>query len=333
MLVKTISLVNFRNHENYQLDFNPTTTLIIGENGWGKTSILEAIYILMNGKSFRSTDPEIIRRTSDFYRISLEYDNGENITATYDGDKKIFTIVDKKFRRLPKKNRHPAILFEPSDLNLISGSPSRHRDYFNRFFSLLNDEYQKTLARYEKTLHQRNELLKKEYLDPSTLFSWNILLARYAIVINKLRHEYTNTINNMITDIYHSIAENSDQIALNYITEISDLSESDYLKRLEQNYTKDHLLGHTTFGIHKDDFEFIFNTKKASGSASRGETRSIILALKFIEATMIEQNLHEKPLILLDDVFSELDESRRKSLVSNFKNHQVIITSVEKILE
>lgn len=331
MIIKSITLTNFRNHKKYHLDLNPDTTLILGSNGWGKTSILEAIYILTRGKSFRATDPDIINRDAMFYRIELNYNNGEVRIATFDRENKTFICYDKKSRRLPKKAKYPVILFQPSDLNLLSGSPSRHRDYFDRIFSELNEDYSSSLLKYEKALKQRNELLKTDLPTESSIFSWNLLLAKYGTAINHYRQNFTTLINQDLNTTYYSIAENSDLVSLQYKTELSDISESKYLKLLEQNLTKDSYLGHTSFGVHRDDFEFLFNQKKADGSASRGETRSIILALKFVEAKIIESKLGEKPIILLDDVFSELDNTRRKFLVNNFKNHQVIITSVEDI--
>ena len=331
MIIKSISLTNFRNHNHYHLDCNNDTTLILGENGCGKTSVLEAIYILTRGKSFRATDPDIINRDSKFYRIELEYENGETTIATYDRDKKTFICFDKKSRRLPKKAKYPVVLFQPSDLNLVSGSPSRHREYFDRIFSELSEEYAASLSKYEKALRQRNELLKSDTLSSDALFSWNLLLARYGTILHNLRKKFITFINENLNPFYASIAENHDLVFLKHKTELENITESTYLKFLEQNFDKDRYLGHTSFGVHRDDFEFIFNNNSASGSASRGETRSLILALKFVEAKITEDKLGLKPLILLDDVFSELDNTRRKCLVNNFKDHQVIITSVEKI--
>ena len=330
MLIKSISLTNFRNHANYSLDCNPDTTLILGENGCGKTSVLEAIYILTQGKSFRATDPDIIKRDTEFYRIELEYDTGEKIIASYDKIKKTFKILDKKTTRLSSKYKYPIILFQPADLNLIRQAPSSRRKYFDRFFSVLSTEYATTLNKYEKSLTQRNKLLKTEVLNPTTIFSWNVLLAKNGVILKNLREKYLEEINGSYTTTYHSIADNKDEISLRYTTEINNITEDEYLRILEQNFKKDYLIGHTTFGAHHDAVDFIFNQKLADGSASRGESRSFVLALKFIEANMINQKLHKKPIILLDDVFSELDNTRRSSLIDNFKNHQVIITSVEK---
>ena len=331
MIIKSIKLFNFRNHTTYSLACEDETSLILGENGSGKTSVLEAIYILTRGKSFRATDPEIIKRGTDYYRIELEYDNGETSIATYDGTHKTYLIMDKKSRRLPKKNKYPVVLFQPSDLNLISHSPGRRRDYFDRIFSQFDEKYSESLLKYEKSLKQRNELLKSNNITKEAIFSWNILLAKYGTDLFTYRQKFIQEINSHLTDIYRSIAENGDQIEIIYKTEVPAADDNKYLQILEQNFQKDIYLGHTSFGIHRDDYIFKFNGKPADGSASRGESRSIILALKFIEADLIYQKLSQKPIILLDDVFSELDESRRKCLIKNFKDNQVIITSVEDI--
>lgn len=331
MIIKSIKLFNFRNHTEYSLLCKDETSLILGENGSGKTSVLEAIYILTRGKSFRATDPEIIKRGTEFYRIEIEYTNGETSIATYDGTNKTYLIMDKKSRRLPKKYKYPVVLFQPSDLNLISHSPGRRRDYFDRIFSQFDEKYNEALLKYEKSLKQRNELLKSDHITNEAIFSWNILLAKYGIDLFTYRQKFIQEINSHLTTIYRSIAENSDNIEIIYKTDVMAADDNKYLQILEQNFQKDIYLGHTSFGIHRDDYIFKFNGKPADGSASRGESRSIILALKFIEADLIYQKLAKKPIILLDDVFSELDESRRKCLVKNFKDNQVIITSVEDI--
>jgi len=330
MLVKEVSLTNFRNHSTHNLKCKSTTNLILGANGCGKTSVLEAIYILTQGKSFRASDPDILKRGTDFYRIELTYDNGKKITAFYDGTKKIFQSMDKKTARLSKKDKYPVILFLPSDLNLVTGSPTSRRDYFNRFFSVLSQDYATALNKYDKALTQRNKLLKDDFVKKDAFFPWNVLLAKNGIVLRDLRKKFIDEINENLTNIYHSIADNEDKISLEYSTEFEKSSESEFLKALEDNFEKDQIIGHTSIGFQRDNFDFIFNDNPAAGSASRGESRSIILALKFNEANIVTEKLNTKPLILLDDVFSELDNDRRACLIDNFKNHQVIITSVEK---
>ena len=174
-------------------------------------------------------------------------------------------------------------------------------------------------------------MLKLERVTKESLFSWNLLLAKYGSAISKKRQIYTAEINSRLTPTYRSIAKNNDEVELQYHTEVINPTESFYLKTLEQSTERDIYLGHTSFGIHRDDYLFSFNHQVADTSASRGETRSVILALKFIEANLIKETLGKNPIILLDDVFSELDATRRRCLVENFKDHQVIITSVEMI--
>ena len=325
-IIRRIRLVNFRSHENFRLEFDPQITKIVGENGCGKTSILEAIYETMRGKSFRAVDREILRRGAEFYRVELEYMDGRRVVAVFDGDKKEFLVEDKKTRRLPKKMRYPLVLFEPDDLNLIGSSPTNRRGYFDRVFEQLSDLYGEALSRYNKALKQRNELLKKEFLRREEMFSWNVLLARYGADLQRFRKDTVERVNQRLTEVYRSIAENADEVRLEYISEIMD--EEAFLRRLEDNFDKDVIVGHTTLGVHRDNYEFWFNEKVANGSASRGEVRSIVIALKFIEAGLVVEKTGKNPLVLLDDVFSELDKKRQTSLIDNFRDNQIVLTSV-----
>ncbi len=326
MIIKSIRLNNFRSHKDFYLELEPHTTTIIGMNGCGKTSILEAIYEAVRGKSFRAVDREILRRGAEFYRIELEYLDGRSVVAVFDGQKKDFLVEDKKARRLPKKMQYPVVLFEPDDLHLVGSSPNSRRDYFDRVFGQLSENYSVNLLRYNKALRQRNELLKNENLQRGDLFSWDILLVKHGVELLEMRRKYIEKINQIFTEVYRSIAENSDEVQLRYVTDIE--SESDFLRKLEQNFERDSLLGHTCCGVHRDNYEFIFNAVKADGSASRGEVRSSVLALKFIEANLVTEVLGRKPVVLLDDVFSELDKVRQKCLVKNFQDNQIILTSV-----
>lgn len=332
IIIKNIRLNNFRIHENYKLDFDDNTTLILGANGCGKTSVLEAIYIVLRGKSFRAVDREILKKEADYYRIEVNFCDGEKVVAVYEGDaKKQFLIKDKKFARLPKINKYPVILFLPEDLHLVASSPTRKREYFDKLISQIDEKYNNSLARYSRILKQRNEALKADFVTEEMLFSWNIMLAKYGTEIRKRRAEVVDKINERLTEVYRSIAKNSDEVFLKYKSYTAEVPESEYLRLLSLDFERDKITGHTNFGVHKDDYEFVFNGASADGNASRGEVRSIILALKFIEADIIFETLGKKPIVLLDDVFSELDKTRQKSLVENFKNHQVILTSVEGV--
>ncbi|MFV0484967.1 MAG: DNA replication/repair protein RecF [Candidatus Saccharimonadales bacterium] len=324
-IIDNIKIKNFRSHQDFVFSCKKPTTLIIGDNGSGKTSILEAIYLALRGKSFKGTDSEIIRHGADFYRIELDFSDAEKIIVRYDGENKEFDIAGKKTRRLPRKYQYPVILFEPDDLHLVGSSPSRRRDYFDRLFSQMDESYAAALRKYNRAIKQRNDLLKNELATSDNIFSWDIILARYGSEISKKRLEAISKINQNLTAVYREIARNQDECLIEYTG--TDGDENKYLHILNSNFTKDSALGHTTFGIHRDDYEFNFNHTQASGSASRGEIRSIILALKFIEAAIINEATGKNPLVLLDDTFSELDETRQTHLINNFKNHQIIITS------
>ena len=326
MVIKSVKLTNFRIHDSFVLQCEPQTTKIVGENGCGKTSVLEAIYEVLQGKSFRAVDREILRRGEEFYRVELDYEDGRKVVVVYDGKNKEFAIEDKKTRRLPKKLKYPIVLFEPDDLNLIGSSPTSRRSYFDRVFSQLSESYSVALARYNKALKQRNELLKLENVDIGDLFSWDVLLTKYGAELRDEREKLVGYISRKFTEVYRSIAENQDEIGLEYISEVKD--ESNFLRKLEEGFERDRILGHTSYGVHHDNYEFVFNQVKADGSASRGEVRSMIIALKFIEAEMIMERLGQVPVVLLDDVFSELDDTRQKCLVQNFRDNQVILTSV-----
>lgn len=327
MVIRRVKLTNFRSHQGFVLECNPQTTKIIGENGCGKTSILEAIYEAMQGKSFRAVDREILKREEEFYRVELEYEDGRKVVVVYDGDteKKEFLVEDKKARRLPKKAKYPIVLFDPDDLNLVGSSPTSRRGYFDRVFGQLSEVYGAALNKYNKALRQRNELLKQEEADLGDLFSWDVLLTKYGAELRNVRAEFTQQMNEKLTEVYRSIAENEDRVELVYVSEVE--SESEFLRRLENGFERDRILGHTSFGVHHDNYEFIFNGAKADGSASRGEVRSTVIALKFIEAEMVMRVLGQVPVVLLDDVFSELDEVRQKCLVKNFQNNQIFLTS------
>lgn len=338
MIIQSVQLVNFRSHDEFLLKCNKKTSLLIGENGSGKTSVLEAIYEALRGKSFKASDNEILKRGADFYRVELNFCDGKKTIVLFDGKKKQFLVEDKKVSRLPKRNRYPVVLFLPDDLHLVATSPTKRRTYFDRVLAEFDEAYSSSLLKYEKSLKQRNELLKRYVkegeagrISKSDFFSWNILLAKYGLEIRNRRKQYLEKLNNTYSDVYHSIVDNDDSVYLKLELFGGEISEADYFNRLEAELARDLVLGHTGFGIHRDDFVFLFNEREADGTASRGELRSIILAMKFIEADLIFQETGKRPVVLLDDVFSELDNMRQKSLVKNFKDNQVIMTSVEEV--
>lgn len=331
MIVKSIKVKNVRSHDDFNGVFSDGTTVITGKNGSGKTTLLESLYVGLRGKSFKGTDKEMLRHNKSWYRIDLGLDDEERTVKYQPGDQyksKIFELDEKKFARLPKTSKYPVVLFEPDDLRLLHGSPSRRRRFFDLLVTQTNPEYQTIVNRYEKILKQRNALLKEKGTDTNRLFAWNVSLAKYGSQIISARKDIVDKINQSIETVYNKIAKTKDSVKLNYPYPTSGNVEQRLLAELEANIQKDLIIGSTSVGPHRHDIEVYFNNKLAETSASRGETRTIVLALKFIEVAMIEVAINQKPIVLLDDVFSELDEARQTQLVSNFHKNQIVMTSV-----
>lgn len=228
-------------------------------------------------------------------------------------------------KRLPKQWKYPVILFEPDDLHLVGTAPGRRREYFDRLFGQIDESYSVVLGKYEKALKQRNDLLRNEIATADNVFSWNVMLAKYGVELILRRRAVVERVNAEMTSVYREIAKNDDSCSLLY--QQKDLDEGQYLTVLVENLEKDQYLGYTSFGVHRDDYLFWFNNSLADGSASRGEIRSMMLALKFIEAKMVTEETGKAPVVLLDDIFSELDEKRQRHLIENFKDYQMIVTS------
>jgi len=330
-VVKKLSVQNIRSHDNFVISLSPTITVITGLNGSGKTSLIEALYISLQGSSFRGSDNDVLRHESPWWRIDVEFDTYIKRVITFDpnlttGRKKII-IDDKTMYRLPAKYKYPVVLFEPDDLRLLHGSPTRRRQFIDRFIGQLDPLYSSALHKYERALRQRNNLLKKSYTTQNELFIWDVALSEYGAYIIEKRIAFIEQINNQLNDAYNVIAKSNDYVSVHYShTYFSDIKQN-LLNDLHNHSARDALIGFTSTGPHRHDVIFQFNNSPALDVASRGEVRSIVLAIKFLEASITEQVTDMKPIILLDDVFSELDENRQKSLLS--AQNQIIITSTK----
>lgn len=326
-MIQEISLKNFRKHKDMTLDFSEKKTALIGENGSGKTSVIESIFVMLTGKSWRSSLAEITRDSADWWRADLRLDTDDIRTIKYQTKQAEFIVKDKSFKRLPRKFRESVILFEPNDLNLVAGSPARRRDYFDRLFMELDDDFATAYRRYQKVLKQRNSLLKNQ-ASRDSLFAWNIQFANLASEIIVFRRDKIQEINNLLTKEYRVIhgGENKLKILYDYYDDESRSTiQQKILSKLDQNYNYEIIIGHSSIGPHKHNFIFEIDGRAAENVISRGENRSLILALKKIEYQFKKK---DKPLILLDDVLSEFDEQRQKNLLDSYKDSQIIITSV-----
>lgn len=328
--VQSIRVQHVRTHPDYTLAIAPDVTVIMGPNGSGKTSLIEALYIAFRGSSFKGSDKDVLSRGKTWYRIDVGFDDESLRTVKFDAEKtagrKQFIVDDKTHYRLPPAVRYPVVLFEPDDLRLLHGSPERRRRFIDHFIAQLDPMYQTTLRRYERALKQRNALLKRQ-ASGDDFFVWNLTLSEYGATIIEKRLLFIARLNDSLGSMYRHIAQKDDRVSITYSESYSGTIQQKLLSELHHALPKDLILGFTTVGPHRHDVLFDFNTSPALSVASRGEVRSIVLALKFLEIDIIEQITSKKPIVLLDDVFSELDDERQQQLTTLTQSHQVIITS------
>lgn len=332
-LVKKIRVQHIRTHKNYAADISPGVTVITGPNGAGKTSIIEALHIALQGSSFKGTDKDILRQDAPWYRIDVWFDDGSVRVVKFDpasaNGRKQFIINDKTSYRLSQPHKYPVVLFEPDDLRLLNGSPTRRRQFIDRFISQIDPRYSIAVRRYERALKQRNTLLKRTMVTSDDLFAWNVSLSEYGAYIIQQRLHFIDELNQQLGVIYTIISKADDRVSVSYSQLSHTNIQQKLLADLHAHTEKDKILGFTSTGPHRHDVLFDFNGSLAVNVASRGEIRSVILALKFLEVHITERLTGKKPIILLDDVFSELDETRQKNLVTEFTDHQIIVTSVD----
>lgn len=329
--VVKLAVQHIRSHDRYDVELSPGVTVITGPNGSGKTTLLESLYISLQGSSFKGSDMDILKTDKPWWKIDILLDDQQKRTVKFDpsrtSGRKQFVIDSKNLYRMSPKHKYPVVLFEPEDLRLLHGSPARRRQFIDRFISQLNPLYGVALRKYERALRQRNNLLKRFNTPSDQLFAWDIALAEHGAYIIEQRIAFIEQINAKLNDAYQDIAHSHDEVSVHYShTYVGDIKQK-LLGELHAHIDRDRQLGNTSVGPHRHDVMFEFNHSPALSVASRGEVRTIVLALKFLEVDIIEQLSGLKPLILLDDVFSELDLERQKSLSDTIRTHQIVITS------
>ncbi|HTK39707.1 MAG TPA: DNA replication and repair protein RecF [Patescibacteria group bacterium] len=340
MRVSDIRLKDVRSYELFSAALDPELTLLLGRNGTGKTTLLEALYYLCQGTSFRGRDREMIAHNTTRADLQIELASGQKRRASLqqtaeDTIKKSFIVDEKQSQRLLARHRLPVVLFEPDELRLLSSSPERRRKFFDGILSRLYPGYSTILARYQRTLLQRNELLKHREQYPEKtwddqLFIWDLKFAELALEITRQRREFALTTNAAVSELYTQIAQANHRIAASYHSSVPDDNyQQRLLDRLHSQRLADSYRGYTSSGPHRDDFLVTLDGHLAQETASRGEMRSIMLAYKILEVRMQQEAYGEPPLILLDDVFSELDTTREHALMELLAGHQTIITATD----
>lgn len=326
-MIKALRVQNFRVHRDYFVELSDGVNVMVGPNGCGKTSLLEAIHVCLQGKSFRGYVGGAVNTDSSWARIDLNIDNQDITVKIQEKDGRIekeFIVKGQSKKRLVKTDKQPVVLFEPEDLRIISGSPQRRRDYIDALAIKLDYSHQVNLNKYKKALQQRNALLKSNAADKE-FFVWDVQLAEYGGSIMVARKGVIDQIDELITGKYQQTADNKDVVTLEYFSNF----DGDLLKKLTENLLLDRRMRSTNYGPHKDDLLINLNGVSARVVASRGESRSLVLALKSSEFTLLTSKFGVEPLLLLDDVFSELDGQRRKALTTLMRDTQTVITTTD----
>ena len=333
MILKQIYLTNFRNFTQSDFSFSPYLTLIIGENARGKTSLLEAIFSSVYGTGFRETrEIELIRWDDDDALVESSYDDhDQNTLFQVHMQKSSETTVRKAYyvnKTGKSSNQYralqtQAVLFAPEQIQIITGSPSRRRRYFDEVISAVDREYKKKLRYFENALRRRNKILE-HYEDELKLFEelkfWDHYLIEHGSYISQERDEYINYLN-------HHPAVNGKKFSVTYEQDLFSEERLNEIKKREYRFRK------TLIGPQKDDFTFNLHVpqeKNVNLYGSRSEQRMAIFWLKLNELSYFEDHTQMKPLLLLDDIFSELDEHNRELVMNMIKDHQTIATTTEE---
>lgn len=324
-MLNKLLLTNFRNFEKKDLDFEDGINVIVAPNASGKTNILESIFALSTGKSFKArVEAEAIKHDENLARIIGLTNNDKLellITTGENGwPRKKFMINGVSRRMADFGGVLKAILFGPWDMDLVTESPSVRRKFLDTVLSITDREYRRNLHSYEKGLRQRNKLLlriREENISRTHLHFWNQLLVKNGDYVSSKREGFIDFVNsNQINSIS----------GYNLVYDKSAISD----KRLEQYKNEEVAAATTLVGPHRDDFVFKLRQRDLSSFGSRGEQRIGVLWIKLQELDYIQKTTNQKPVLLLDDIFSELDHEHRELVIDTIQNHQVIMTTADE---
>ena len=332
MIISDIKLKNFRNYEELDISFDEGINIIYGDNAQGKTNILESAYISGTSKSHKgSRDREMIRFGEDEGHIctTVIKNGGEYRIDIHLRKNKAKGIA---INRVPIKKAADLfgilniIFFSPEDLDIVKDGPSERRRFMDSELCQLDKVYLYNLTNYNKVLNQRNKLLKDIYYDSSlkdTLFAWDEKLIEYGKAIIKRRKRFIDEISPIVKEIHFAISGEKEELIIAYEPDVYDMFFADELIRARD---RDLRFGQTSVGPHRDDIDFKISGTDVRKYASQGQKRSCALSLKLSEIKLVENEIGEKPVLLLDDVFSELDGNRQSSLLKGLNNAQTLIT-------
>jgi DNA replication and repair protein RecF len=332
MIVKSLELMNFRNYNHLNMNFSSGTNILFGENAQGKTNILEAIYLCGTTKSHRgSKDKEMIsfQKEEAHIRVLLEKNSiSHKIDLHIKKNKTKGVAIDA----IPIKRQGDLfgmlnlVFFSPEDLYIIKNGPSERRRFLDLELCQLDKVYLFHLTNYNKALAQRNNLLKqisfnRNLLD--TLYIWDSKLVEYGKFIIQTRNEFIGHLNELVNDIHKRLTGGKENLILKYEPNVN---KSDFETKLRYSVEKDLALKMTNVGPHRDDFSFLLGSVDLRKYGSQGQQRTAALSLKLAEIELVKSVIKDNPILLLDDVLSELDRQRQTHLLNNIGNIQTLIT-------
>ena len=338
MKIKKIRLLNFRSYKNKCFEFDNKLNILVGPNAQGKTNVLEAIFYAVIGKSFRtSKEKELITWSENEGRIEAVFDNNYreiDIEVIFHKDRKKTILVDKvglhKIGEL--LGRTNAVFFSPNELKLVKESPEDRRKFLNIAISQTNKRYFYLLARYEKILMNRNKLLKSTYnidVIKETIDIWDRALCEIAEKIYIERKAFVDELYPYALKAHEYLSNGSENLKIEYKSDFHENYKQNMLKYLQKNIEKDFKLGFTSVGVHRDDLNLYVNDVEVKNFGSQGQQRTVALSLKLAELECNKNRTGQYPILLLDDVFSELDEERRHRLLNFTSKTQTIITCTD----
>lgn len=321
-MIYKIRLQNFRNLKDSVFEFSDKITVVVGPNASGKTNLLEAVYMLSTGKSFKaSLETDVIKEGKGFSRVKGLVDEKMQLMILTTREKRKELSVNGVNKRLTDfAGNLKVVLFSPGDLDLVSSSPSYRRRLLDGLLSICDREYRRSLLSYEKALRARNKILlriREEGLSRSQLIFWDQLLIKEGNYISDRRKEFiefTNDSRNKINNVNYVIKYDPSEISESRITKYANAEVG---------------AATTLVGPHRDDFVFLEDERNLASFGSRGEQRMAVLWLKLAELSFMEIKTKVKPTLLLDDIFSELDEMHREVVYETAKKQQTIITTAD----
>ena len=319
MHLRQLSILNYKNIEQAEPDFSPKINCFVGNNGMGKTNLLDAIFFLSFCRSHTgSFDNQLIRHGADFMMVQGFYENNDNPREFYcglkKGNRKVFKHDKKEYDRLSEHiGELPLVMVSPADFVLITGGSDERRRFADMIISQYDREYLFSLIAYNKALAQRNALLKEHRpLDEALMEIWEEQMATYGADIFRKRKEMIARLSSVFETYYATVSGLAEQAALSYE---SQLEVSDFAEQLRSARQRDKVLGYSSVGIHKDDLKMMLDGYPLKRMGSQGQSKTFLISLKLAQYSFLREHCGSKPILLLDDVFDKLDSLRVERII------------------